>query len=258
MEYSFDIEYAQAYGVAEAIMIKNFQYWIIKNKANGTNLYDGKTWTFNSVKSYTSIFPFWNKNQVERILVSLRKQEVLTTGNYNKAKYDRTRWYAFIDEKRFIDKNNSISAKQEMQSKKTINAIPQKQVTIPNSKTTYNKPKDNNPYYTELLFVYDKFCKETFDAPAKINGMEGKALKQIISYLKGLCKVKGDDSLEAVKNAFSYILSNWSSLEPFLQKQIKLSQINSNLANIINQLKNGTERKSNSSSLAAEILAKYS
>ena len=223
MEYSFDIEYAQAYGVAEAIMIKNFQYWIIKNKANGTNLYDGKTWTFNSVKSYTSIFPFWNKNQVERILVSLRKQEVLTTGNYNKAKYDRTRWYAFIDEKRFIDKNNSISAKQEMQSKKTINAIPQKQVTIPNSKTTYNKPKDNNPYYTELLFVYE-----------------------------------GDDSLEAVKNAFSYILSNWSSLEPFLQKQIKLSQINSNLANIINQLKNGTERKSNSSSLAAEILAKYS
>ena len=139
-----------------------------------------------------------------------------------------------------------------MQSGESKNAIRQTTEPIPISKTKDTK----TIYYKELLFVYDKFCKETFDAPAKINGMEGNAMKQIIAYLKGLCKEKGDDSLEAVKNAFSYILANWNKLDPFYQKQIKLSQINSNLPNIINQLKNGTE-KSNSSSLADEILAKY-
>ena len=77
MDYSFDISHAKMYGVDEAIMIKNFQYWIIKNKANGVNFHEDKTWTFNSVKSYTDIFPFWTYNQVDRILTSLRNQSVI-------------------------------------------------------------------------------------------------------------------------------------------------------------------------------------
>lgn len=255
MEYGFDIEYAEKFGVSEAIMIKNFQFWIIKNKANGVNLFDGRTWTFNSVKSYTIIFPFWTKHQIERILVSLRNQNVLTIGNYNKAKYDRTKWYSFIDESSFINNKETISVKSEKEFVKKVNAIPKKQEPIPYSKLNIIN-EDVNTYYKELIIVYDNFCKQTFDAPAKINGTEGKALKQLITYLKGLCKIKGDDSVEAVKNAFTYILTNWDKLEPFYQKQIKLSQINSNITNIINQLKNGTEKRS-SSSIAEEILAKY-
>jgi len=255
MEYSFNTEHAERYGVSEAIVIRNLLYWISKNKANNKNEFDGLTYTYNSVKAFNTLFPFWSDRQIGRILKSLEEQNVIKIGNYNKAKYDRTKWYAFVDYDSIYQMVKCNEPKSKMDIPKKEIAITEKVKPIPNTKTT-NVNTNKNPYYTELLFVYDKFCQETFDAPAKINGAEGKALKQIISYLKGLCKAKGDDSLEAVKNAFRYILSNWANLEPFLQKQIKLTQINSNLANIINQLKNGTE-KPTGNNLAEEILAKY-
>jgi len=251
MEYSFNIYHAEQYGVDEAIMIKNFQYWLRKNKANNKAQEDDRTWTYNSVKAYTELFPFWTTNQINRVLKSLIAKEVLIVGNYNKMKYDRTLWYSFKHEESFLDMQSTISGKSKMDCDETINAIIESNKTIPDTKEDNNKR-----YYKNMIAIYDSFCKNRFDAPAKINGMEGKAMKQIIAYLKTLCKMKGDDSPEAIENSFEYIFANWNKIEPFLQKQIKLSQINSNLTNIINQLKNGKEQ-SNSSNIADEILAKY-
>tara|TARA_R100001244_G_scaffold132321_1_gene108187 strand:+ start:2456 stop:3214 length:759 start_codon:yes stop_codon:yes gene_type:complete len=251
MEYSFNIEYAEKYGVAEAIVIKNFQYWIKKNKSNSKANHDGRTWTFNSVKAFEDLFPFWTVGQMNRILKSLVEQEVLLTGNYNKMKYDRTKWYAFSDEYSFVVLGSSISRKQKMDLSEPINGFTETDKPIPNVKEDIKQK-----YYKDMIVVYDNFCKHQFDAPAMINGQEGKAMKSIMKYLKNLCKVKGDDSPEQIIASFEYILANWEKLEPFLQKQIKLSQINSNITNIINQLKNGGEKRS-SNNLAEQILDKY-
>jgi hypothetical protein len=102
MEYSFDIKVAEKYGVDEAIMIKNFQFWIKKNKASKKHSYDGRTWTYNSAEEYTIFFPFWSSKQIRRILSSLISQGVIITGNYNKVRYDQTLWYAFDDESEFL------------------------------------------------------------------------------------------------------------------------------------------------------------
>lgn len=98
MEYSFNIQEAQKYGVEEAIMLKNFKFWIHHNKANNTHQFDGRTWTYNSSKAFSIIFPFWTEKQITRILDSLQKQNIIMTGNYNKMALDRTKWYAFVDE----------------------------------------------------------------------------------------------------------------------------------------------------------------
>lgn len=98
MEYSFNIEHAKKYGVEEAIIIKNFQFWINKNKANNKNFHNNHYWTFNTATALSKLFKFWTENQIRRILKSLIDQEVLITGNYNKSSYDRTTWYAFKDE----------------------------------------------------------------------------------------------------------------------------------------------------------------
>ena len=102
MEYSFDIKVAEKYGVDEAIMIKNFQFWIMKNKASKKHSYDGRTWTYNSAEEYTIFFPFWSAKQIRRILSSLISQGIIITGNYNKVRYDQTLWYAFDDESEFL------------------------------------------------------------------------------------------------------------------------------------------------------------
>lgn len=102
MEYNFDTEVANEYGVNEAIMIKNFQFWILKNKTNDKNYYDGRHWTYNSIKALEMLFPFWSSKQIRTILKHLLDEGVLITGNYNKTPYDRTLWYAFNDEDKWI------------------------------------------------------------------------------------------------------------------------------------------------------------
>lgn len=124
-----------------------------------------------------------------------------------------------------------------------------------NDNVNLNENDNVNVNLKETIKEYDDFCRKRFGSPSKINGMEVKAMKSIIVYLKKLCKEKGSDSPEHILKSWQYILNGWDKLEPFLQNQMKLSQINSNLTNIINQLKNGG--KSKSTSIADEILSKY-
>ena len=90
MEHHFKIEIAKIYGVEEAILLHNIYYWISKNKANNKHFYDEYYWTYNSIKAFSELFPYWTKRQIERILNNLIKKEALIKGNYNKLNYDRT------------------------------------------------------------------------------------------------------------------------------------------------------------------------
>ena len=98
MNYNFNVEIATRIGVDEAIMLNNFVYWLLKNKANNKNFFDGNYWTFNSVRAYSELFPFWKESQIKRILKSLIDQNVLVVGNYNQNAYDRTNWYSLSSE----------------------------------------------------------------------------------------------------------------------------------------------------------------
>jgi hypothetical protein len=102
MYHFFNIEVAMEYGVDEAIMIANFQYWIIRNAANKKNLQNGKFWTYNTVDALTKIFPYWSRKQVRRILDSLIEREVLEVDCFNKTGFDRTSWYTFKDPAKWL------------------------------------------------------------------------------------------------------------------------------------------------------------
>ena len=58
MKHIFDVEIAREYGVNCAVIMENMFFWIEKNRANATNFYDGKYWTFNSKKALTELFPY--------------------------------------------------------------------------------------------------------------------------------------------------------------------------------------------------------
>lgn len=111
--------------------------------------------------------------------------------------------------------------------------------TDPSPPSTINKPK--NTLFSEMIESYDSWCKQVVGVGCKMDGIQGKALKSIIAYLRS--QVNDNDDI-GIKNAWEFILSNWNKLDDFHQKQIKLSQINSNLINILNQLRNGGANKS--------------
>lgn len=76
-------------GLNEAIVLQQFHYWLQRSK----NVRDGNKWIYNSISEWQKQFPFWSKDTVKRAINSLEKQGCLIVGNYNKAKFDKTKWY---------------------------------------------------------------------------------------------------------------------------------------------------------------------
>ena len=94
MEHHFDVDEAVIYGVEKAVMLNNFRFWLTKNRANNHQNIDDYYWTFNSATALAEIWPYLNAKKISRLLKELEVSGALITGNYNKAGYDRTKWYS--------------------------------------------------------------------------------------------------------------------------------------------------------------------
>lgn len=94
MDHSFNIEVAKRIGIAPAVILNNLYWWIDKNRANDKHFHDGYYWTYNSRKAYVEQFPYLTERQIEYALRKLIDEGYIITGNYNKASFDRTLWYA--------------------------------------------------------------------------------------------------------------------------------------------------------------------
>ena len=152
MNYNFNINIAKEYGVNEAIIINNFIFWITKNKANGKNVHDGHTWTFNSARAFKILFPFWSEKQIRGILGRLVEREVLIKGNYNKKGYDRTIWYAFKSENKFINIDESLLPQGKMELPLRANGTDLEVTPIPYINTV-NKQDNKQPPLEALPFI---------------------------------------------------------------------------------------------------------
>ena len=97
MKHCFKVALAKEFGIEEAIFIDEFYYLIRNNKANDRNFYDGRYWTYNSLKAYADKFSYLNAGKIKRTINNLIEKGILMKGNYNANQYDRTNWYAFTD-----------------------------------------------------------------------------------------------------------------------------------------------------------------
>jgi hypothetical protein len=97
MNYNFNLEIAEKFGLGEAVFLENIAYWVFQNMANNTHFYDDRHWTYNSQKAFSTLFPFWTRQNLRRVIDSCKKHDLILTGNYNKIVYDRTNWYTLSD-----------------------------------------------------------------------------------------------------------------------------------------------------------------
>lgn len=136
MNHSFNVELATEYGLTEAILLENLQFWILHNKANNKNFYDGSYWTYNSAKAFSELFPYLTARKIRSALKNLEGQGIIKTGNYNKSPYDRTLWYAFTE------KGISIVQKCKMEKQEASNESGENVTPIPDINTD-DKPSIN-------------------------------------------------------------------------------------------------------------------
>lgn len=130
---SFHTEIAKEVGVNAAVIFYNISYWIEKNATNGKNMFDGNCWTYNSISAFEKQFEFLTSNQVRTALEKLIKNELIIVGNFNNAKYDRTKWYA-INPIAFGKYQISICQKIEIHLGKNTNGFEENHEPIPDSK----------------------------------------------------------------------------------------------------------------------------
>lgn len=91
--HSFDPEIAQRVGVNAAVLYQNIVWWTQKNAANGRHFHDGRHWTYNSIKAFDALFPYLTQKQIRTALDKLEAEGLIVSGTFNKAGYDRTKWY---------------------------------------------------------------------------------------------------------------------------------------------------------------------
>lgn len=141
MHHYFNTEIAKEVGVNAAVILENIAHWVLRNKANDKNFYDGHYWTYNSNAAMAELFPYMNARQVRTALDSLRKNGMVLTGNYNKSRYDRTLWYTVSDDcaERFFPEIIHLTKKS--------NGVDEKVKPIPDINTN-NKP-DNISQQTD-------------------------------------------------------------------------------------------------------------
>ena len=85
-----DRELAAVIGLNEAIILQQMQYWIKKSE----HRFDNKIWIYNSVSQWKEQFPFWSESTINRTIRNLEEKGLLFTGNYNRDRRDRTKWYS--------------------------------------------------------------------------------------------------------------------------------------------------------------------
>jgi len=198
MNHSFNIENAKKYGVDCAIIIENMAFWIAKNKANKKHFYEGRTWTYNSVKAFSELFPYWNEKQISRILKKLEDEKIIISGNYNKSAYDRTKWYAFSDESIFLNPKIHLP--------KTGNGKTENGEPIPDINTDINP--DINTEREERTHAEKKQNRK------KSEKIETPYLDDMIEYCQEMGENRGIDPEQArqiAMNAYQYYeAGNWT------------------------------------------------
>jgi len=160
MNHSFNIEVAIDYGVHEAILLENIFFWVEKNKANGQSFHDGYYWTYNSSKAFSELFPYFTERQIGYALKKLENNDLILTANYNKLKYDRTKWYSVTEKARKYYKH-AISQNCQMEPSKLPNGTVKIVEPIPDINTnmkTYIIPLKSGSYElsNEKLKEYKK------------------------------------------------------------------------------------------------------
>lgn len=220
-----------------------------------------------SVKHLSQTF-LWSKSKVYRFIEKLAEEKIMTKiceksdkkvidlkyyllGSYEVCRKNMTKKRNKSDEG-FLPENDTV--------------LPFEEPTKTESKKAPKQPKkESTALYSKMMGLYSDWFKDRNNGlPPNINVVEGASLKKIIAYfeplvynkaqLNGITLEKGSEQADTeVINAFKLIFNQWETMDDFLKNGVKLSQINSNLTNIINQLRNKNGKLTKADKQAAAI-----
>lgn len=158
---------AREYGIAEALILKQVYYWVLKNKESNKNFYDGKFWTYNTIKAYQEMFPYLSIRQLRYSFDKLINKGLILKKHLSKQR-DRTCWYTLTDKGFAICQNcqmhlsivsNGIDKIDKSINKDTnidTNIIPERETGVSQKQ---NLTKEQEEFILEFKKLYpEKDC----------------------------------------------------------------------------------------------------
>ena len=195
---------ASEIGLNEAIVLQQMHYWLKKSNHN----YDGRRWIYNSFPEWQKHFPFWSVMTIKRAVYSLEKQNLLYVGNYNKAKFDKTKWYSINYEKLEGMKRPSYQNDTTSVSKRN-DGVYQNDTTNTRDYTEISSERDRDD--VSHVFKYISNNLEMIQSPIKaqqlediLNDFKDNQL-DIVTVATGYCKENNKGINYLIK-----VLENWS------------------------------------------------
>lgn len=189
-------------GLNEAIILQQMHYWI--NKSN--HIHDNKRWIYNSYKEWEQHFPFWSNATIRRTISSLEKQELVLVGNYNKAGFDKTKWYS-INYSKLEGVSKRFAQNEQTSCSKRANAVAQKEQT--NTRDYTENTSDSRHTQSN---IYEYITKELENIQ---NSMQFEKLSYEIDLAKDIEIVKiATDYTKQKQKGINYlvtVLKNWNN-----------------------------------------------
>lgn len=119
----FDRTLAKKIGDRHATILQRIHYWVEINRKNSNRqaFKCGHYWTYKSLERWhAEDFDYLSLSTVRRTLEQLIKKGYLITGEYNKLRSDRTKWYR-VNKEKIEELYNEIQAEKQMSNKANAN-----------------------------------------------------------------------------------------------------------------------------------------
>ena len=196
---------AEKIGLNEAIMLQQIHFWLTRNPHEK----DGRQWIYNTYAEWATQFPFWSESTIKRTIRSLEKKGLIITGNYNKVKIDKTKWYTIDYEK--LERMTSPSGQNDLSSGSKWS-----------HGTGQNDPTNTRDYTdnTTDIYIYDIFDHWNSKGIIKHRKMNAQMKSHINARLKEYSfeeLKKAIDNYATVLNDDKYYWTHKWSLQDFMK-----------------------------------------
>lgn len=192
----------------EAVILQQIHYWLEKR----LNIKDEYSWVYNSMVEWNKQFPWLAIATLKRKFKSLEDKGLLITANYNKAKFDKTKWYR-------IDYNALNEMKQRLYQNDTTIVSNCTNGEYQNDTTntieyTENNNIDTTTDTTEIKIIYE-FWKSNI---GNLSPYLYREIQAIYNDWKEVSKQPKEMILESIKMAIERDIKNINYIKTILKR----------------------------------------
>ncbi|OQM47511.1 replication protein [Anoxybacillus sp. UARK-01] len=221
---------AKTVGLNESIILQQLHYWLERS----THTYEGYKWVYNTYEEWQEQFPFWSESTIRRIITKLEKQGLIITGNFNRSKIDKTKWYRInyeklqqLQEEQSTTQVDTSTVQNEQSTDENDSPSTQNEQSICSNCTdellNLNRPIPENT--TEITTDMEKEVEEDVRVRQSMNPFaffEQNGFGAIGSYISERISTWIDDTsealvLEAMKIAVENGAKTWGYVETILR-----------------------------------------